>query len=184
MDTEKIYDNFAEELQGFIQKKVNDKLTADDILQDVFIKIHSSIDSLKDETKVRGWIYQITRNTIIDHSRKEKLLIDEFPPVDFFEELNEENPQEKVANSIRDMIEELPASYSEALCLHECYQFSQKEVAEKLKLSYSGTKSRIQRGREMLRDSLMKCCHYEFDKYGTIIGLHPITCCCCTPPSK
>ncbi len=183
-NTEKIYDKFAAELRGFIQKKVNDKQSVDDILQDVFIKIHSSIDSLKDDTKLRGWLYQIARNTIIDHSRKVKLLLDEFPPDDFFEEAKEETPQEKLANGIRDMIDELPQKYSEALCFIECYGLSQKEVAEKLSLSYSGTKSRIQRGREMLRDSLMSCCHYEFDKFGTLIDYHPINCCCCTHPSK
>ncbi len=53
METQKIYDNFAEELQGFIRKKVNDRATANDILQDVFIKIHSSIDSLNNFTFAR-----------------------------------------------------------------------------------------------------------------------------------
>ncbi len=182
--TEKIYENFAGELRRFIGKKVNDKLTADDILQDVFIKIHSSMDTLKDTTKLRGWLYQITRNTIIDHYRKDKVLLDEFPPDDFFEEADEETPQKRLANSIREMIDELPQKYSQALCLNECNDLSQKEVAEKLNLSYSGTKSRIQRGRQMLHDSLMKCCHYEFDKYGTLIDYHPIKCCCCAQHSE
>ncbi len=182
--TEKIYDNFAEELRGFIRNKVDNKLTADDILQDVFIKIHSSIDTLKEETKLRGWLYQITRNTIIDYYRKEKPSTDEFPDLSFFEDIEEETPQEKLANSILEMIEDLPIKYSEALCLNECHGLSQKETAEKLNISYSGTKSRIQRGREMLRDSLMKCCHYEFDKYGTLIDCHPVKCCCCEQHSE
>jgi RNA polymerase sigma-70 factor (ECF subfamily) len=55
---------------------------------------------------------------------------------------------------------------------------SQTELADRLGISVSGAKSRVQRGRKMLRDILMKCCHFEFDRYGTIIDYYPHCCCC------
>ncbi len=179
-----IWDNFAEELKWFIRKQIKDSFDADDILQEVFIKIHRNIDSLNDETKIRAWIYQITRNTIIDFSRQRKIISGEFPHVDFFEEYKEDNPADRLAASIKKMIDELPPKYAEPLCLNECYGLAQKEVAEKIGLSISGTKSRIQRGRQLLRDELMKCCHYEFDKYGTLIDYHPIECRKCKSAKK
>ena len=84
-NTTKIYENFSEELKGFIFSRVRNKMLVDDILQEVFIKIHSSIDTLLDETKLRAWLYQITRNTIIDFHRQEKPTSDDFPAVDFFD---------------------------------------------------------------------------------------------------
>ena len=175
----KIWDEFADELKKFILSRIKERMDADDILQEVFIKIHNNIETLKEETKIRAWIYQITRNTIIDFHRRKKNTTDEFPSVDFFEEIKEENPSDRLVETIRLMIDELPPAYSEAVCLSECYGIEQKEIAQKIGLSLSGTKSRIQRGRQMLKNELMKCCHYEFDKYGTIVDYHKIDCCCC-----
>jgi len=182
--TEQIYKNFADELLYFIKKRADNISDAEDILQDVFIKIHSSIDSLQNETKLRAWIFQIARNTIIDHYRKIKPADNNLPELVLNGENDDESPKKQLADSIREMIDDLPEKYSKVLCLKECYGYTQKEVSEKLELSYSGTKSRIQRGRDLLRDSLMKCCHYEFDKYGTPIDYHPITCCCCEQHSR
>jgi RNA polymerase sigma-70 factor (ECF subfamily) len=89
-----------------------------------------------------------------------------------------------MSDALTDMVntlEDLPPEYCEALCLTELGNLSQKEYAEKIGISYSGAKSRVQRARKMLKDLLMKCCHYEFDKYGTVIGIYPVNCCCCHP---
>jgi RNA polymerase sigma-70 factor, ECF subfamily len=59
-------------------------------------------------------------------------------------------------------------------------KLSQKDYAKKTGISYSGAKSRVQRAKIKLKDLLMKCCHYQFDKYGTVIGIYPAGCCCCT----
>jgi RNA polymerase sigma-70 factor (ECF subfamily) len=75
----------------------------------------------------------------------------------------------------------LPTEYCEALCLTEIDGVTQKEYAEKKGLSYSGAKSRVQRARMMLKDMLLECCHYHFDKYGTVFDIQPKCCHCCTP---
>jgi len=78
------------------------------------------------------------------------------------------------------MMDNLPQKYCEALCLTELGAMSQKAYAENAGISYSGAKARVQRAKKMLKDMLMKCCHYQFDKYGTVIGIYPADCCCCT----
>ena len=54
-----------------------------------------------------------------------------------------------------------------------------KEYAVKAGISYSGAKSRVQRARIMLKDMLMQCCHYQFDKYGTVFDIQQKCRCCC-----
>jgi RNA polymerase sigma-70 factor (ECF subfamily) len=64
-----IFHQYRDRLYNFIMSRVNDQDITDDILQDVFLKIHMKMDTLKDLNKIHSWIYQITRNTIIDHFR-------------------------------------------------------------------------------------------------------------------
>lgn len=73
MNTTAIWKDFNGELLGFIKARVNNPDTSQDILQEVFIKIHQSSSQLSSEDKLASWVYQITRNTIIDYYRAKKL---------------------------------------------------------------------------------------------------------------
>jgi RNA polymerase sigma-70 factor (ECF subfamily) len=97
----------------------------------------------------------------------------------------EETGQTMMETAVSDMIQmmdNMPAAYCEALCLTELEGLSQAEYAEKMGIPYSSAKSRIQRSRKLLQEMLMKCCHYHFDKYGTVLQITPGNCCCCKPP--
>lgn len=48
-------------------------------------------------------------------------------------------------------------------------------------ISYTAAKTRAFRARKLLKDMLMNCCHYQFDKYGTVLEITPHHCCCCHP---
>lgn len=184
---EQIWEEFHSGLRGFISRRVSNPSHVDDLLQDVFVKIHSKMDSLKEDVKIRSWVYQITRNTIIDYYRKKKIRMEDMEAIpledtDFtyaMEELIDGGPAQEVVDGLKGMIDDLPEKYSQALYLVEFEGLSQIELANRLGISVSGAKSRVQRGRQLLRDSLMKCCHFEFDRFGTIIDFHPICCCCC-----
>jgi RNA polymerase sigma-70 factor (ECF subfamily) len=166
-------------LKAFIMNKVKDEAAAEDLLQEVFIRIHTKIDTLQDDSKIHAWIYQITRNLISDYFEKIKKEKRPILPTDITEE---DSSTEYMAEALKDMVkmmDDLLSQYCEALCLTELGGMSQKLYAEKIGISYSGAKSRVQRAKIMLRDMLMKCCHYQFDKYGTILEIHPKNCCCC-----
>nr|NQU94206.1 RNA polymerase sigma factor SigZ [Bacteroidota bacterium] len=170
---------FQDKLKAFILSKIPDESVVDDILQDVFIRIHTNIDKLNDDTKIQSWIYQITRNLIADHFRA---INKEGRKLPYLFENVEASSDDFMTEALQDMVkmmDDLPPEYCEAICLTELGGMSQKAYAEKIGLSYSGAKSRVQRARLMLKDNLMKCCHYQFDIYGTVIDIHPENCCCC-----
>jgi len=76
------------------------------------------------------------------------------------------------------MVDSLPADYRQALLLTEYQGLTQRELAQKLGLSVSGAKSRVQRAREKLKAMLLDCCHFEFDRRGKVIDYQP-NCACC-----
>ena len=179
---EEVWLKFENRLHAFTLSKVHDKSVADDILQELFIKIHANIDKVEDKTKLQSWIYQICRNLIVDYFRKEnKNVQNEIPDFNIIEEEHSEEVMSEALEDMVKMMKDLPPEYCEALCFTELGNLSQKEYAEKIGISYSGAKSRVQRARKMLKDTLMNCCHYKFDKYGTVIAINPANCCCCHP---
>lgn len=177
---EKVWKEFKDRLKLFIISKVDDKSIAEDILQDIFIKIQTNINSLTQKDKLSSWIYQITRNTITDYYRKsdkqkKQLLEDEILP-DISKE--EYHLNQDLLCCLKPFIEELPEKYKDAL-LHTNYGTgSQKEYAEHKGLSYSAAKSRIQRARAKLKESFIKCCKINSDKYGNVISVNKKKCDC------
>lgn len=70
---------------------------------------------------------------------------------------------------LKSMIDSLPDKYKQAIMLTELGGLTQKELAQKLGMSISGAKSRVQRGRNMLREKFFECCKFQFDAYGNIV---------------
>lgn len=178
MVTELIWKNFQTQLFGFIKKRVNNPLDAEDILQDIFIKIHLNIDTLSQEDRLATWVYRITRNAIIDFYRKQKKLdtLDLLEDIPFLQEKLIEQPDFYFTKCLMPLIEELPTKYQEAFIKTELEGLSQKEYAQELGISYSGAKSRVQRAKAKLQSLFIRCCGISTDAYGNIIR---VACTCC-----
>ena len=172
---ENIWHEFAVKLGQFIRTRVADPATAEDILQDVFVKIQGRINTLEDPAKLQGWLYLIARNAIIDHyrTRKETTEVPETLPA---EPPENDTEMEDLKAAFRRMIYSLPEPYRDALVLTEFEGLTQKELADRLGISLSGAKSRVQRGRGQLKRMLDECCTFEFDRRGKVID--------CTPRAK
>jgi RNA polymerase sigma-70 factor (ECF subfamily) len=82
------------------------------------------------------------------------------------------------------MIYSLPAPYREALLLTEFDGLTQQQLAARVGISLSGAKSRVQRGREQLKQMLHECCSFEFDRRGKVIGCEPRTAASCLECGK
>jgi len=176
---ESVWNQFSDRLHSFIRSRVPDEATAEDILQEVFLRIHAKMGTLKDVGKLESWIYQVTRNAIIDHYRTQRPT-DELPEtLGSWEDAHEDDLVTRLAADVREMAEALPEPYREAFVLTAYQGLSQKELAERLGISYSGAKSRVQRARLQVRDMLMTCCHFVFDRRGMVIDYHEPHCCCC-----
>jgi len=161
-----IWTKTQNELKNFVYRKVRDKALAEDIVQDVFLKVHAKLGQLKDSEKVSGWIYQITRNTIIDYYRSKSKNIS-FQDLDW-----ESDPQTLIAcvsSCLQEMLLTLPEKYREVIALTELENLSQTRLAERLCISYSGAKSRVQRARQMLKDKMEEHYNIKMDAYGNVI---------------
>ncbi len=175
---EQIWQQFHEQFYHFILKRVSHPEIAEDLLQEVFLKIHRSIDSLDDYTKVESWIYTIVRNTVIDYYRTRKQYT-ELPVIPEEDDLaTDGDPEQALAGSLREMVGELDEPYRTAIELTEFEGLTQEELGERVGLSHSGAKSRVQRARGRLKAMLLECCHLEFDHRGNVADYVPREDCC------
>ena len=167
-----VWDKLSGELRRFIAGRVPNEHDAEDILQDVFCKVHERLDSLRDEGKLRTWLYQIARNAVTDYYRRRRDMA----------ELREDMAEEPLADDdisgeltpcIRGIIDRLPEKYRQAILLTEYEGLSQREMGERLGLSPFGARARVQRARRRLRAMLLQCCRLEFDPLGRVLYFQP-----------
>ena len=170
-DTESVaWQEYRDELFRFILKRVRNHAAAEDIVQEVLVKAYARQGTLKDVARLRPWLYQITRNAIIDHYRMQKPSA-AIPSELIHEETDGETDRARweLARCLVPLIDELAGPYREALKLTELESLTQQEAASRLGISLSGAKSRVQRGRKLLRELLLKCCQVEVDRRGDIV---------------
>lgn len=150
-----------------ILKKIESQAVADDIMQEVFLKIAKHEEKAQNLENLCGYMHQIAHNMVIDYFRQIRKNI----TLQDFENRTSETQEPNSINppNVQFHLTQLPEKYQEALHWVEIEGKSQKEVAEILNISYSGLKSRVQRGRTLLKEQILKCCNYEFDTYGNII---------------
>jgi RNA polymerase sigma-70 factor, ECF subfamily len=177
-----VWDKYRSRVFAFILGKVTSREEAEDILQEAFLRLHTGICCLQEWTMMERYIFRITRNLIIDGYRARK------PAASLDEEIEAEagtvgdwietEPAARLAFSLKDMVDELPEPYREALLLTEYEGLTQAELARRAGISVSGAKSRVQRARTMLKDLLLECCHFELDSVGGIIDYRERCCRC------
>jgi RNA polymerase sigma-70 factor (ECF subfamily) len=173
--TERIWTELHEDLAGFIRRRVPDEHVADDLVQETFVRIHENLDQLEDADRMAGWVFTIARNVIHEHYRRQP---GHAAPLD--EDAVAATPPGPLdrwrrdgAEWLRELIGALPETYREAVLLSELDGLTQQEVADRLGLSLSGAKSRIQRGRALLKESLERCCDFQFDRRGNLLDVDP-----------
>lgn len=198
--TDELWQLVHDGLRAFIAKRVNDQGHVDDILQNVFVRVHQQIDSVSNPDQVVSWIYQITRNTIIDHYRKpggwrevptglssELEVLHEVPMVsEITRHSDAAEPRAELAACLRPMIDRLSQDYREAITLVELEGLTQQAAAQQMGLSLSGMKSRVQRGRKRLKQMLADCCLIELDRRKGVIDYqsHRADCNLCGSDQK
>lgn len=164
-----IWIDLNEELYKFILGKIKDEQTSKDIHQEVFLKVQTKIHQLKHTSKLTSWVYQITRNAIIDYFRKVKYKNISINDFDIAETDTDNFDYSNLTNCINQKIENLSSQHKEAIILTSFKNYSQKELAEHLKISYSGTKSRVQKAKEILKENILDCPNVESDRTGKLL---------------
>jgi len=181
INTENLWKEFSGHIRNFIRQRVSDENDAEDVLQDIFMRIHNGIGSLKNEERVESWVFSIARRALSDYyrSRNRKKTrpasneIEE-PADDVNFNVNEfegeHDVHEEVLSWLIPMIDELPEKYSKPLKMADVDGKTQQQVADQLELSLSGAKSRVQRAREKLGEVLAACCKVEFGEEGRAVA--------------
>ena len=165
-----VFLQYEAKLRGFVMKRVKDKDEANDLLQQLYLKLYKSCEQLQEVHNVSAWLYQITRNAVYDYFREQGRTIPLEDEGLLDEQLRQEPEQQEMENLVLPLLQLLPAEYAEPLRLSELEGISQKEIAERLGMSYSGAKSRVQRGREKLKALFIECCHLELDRQGNVVS--------------
>lgn len=170
----KKWDNLIGKLYFYLLKHVKDRYIAEDILHDSLLKILEKRQFFRYDENYDGWAFSITKNVLIDYYRKTKTYVDvEKIKKSFNEKEDILNTYENLIPALKDFIEKLPEKYSKPLILSDIEGIKQEVIAQKLGLSVSGAKSRIQRARKMLKEYFLKCSEYKYDKRGRIMEFYP-----------
>lgn len=174
---EALFDQFGSALLGFVRQRTSNPSLAEDLTQEIWLKVHERLPTLRDSGKLESWLYRIARNTLIDHARSSR------PAEELPDNLATDTPEPDLPDLrpvILRFLDQLPTEDREALRLTEYEGLTQKQLAEHLGVSLSGAKSRVQRARARLGRLLDQCCRFEFDRRGRVIEAipHPASTSC------
>lgn len=167
MTTKEVWNSYAQDLKRFIFSKTKDAEITKDLLQETFIKVHTKLDTLKDDRKLKSWLFAVARYTILDYFKSKKINIE----LNYFEAeefiINESHSEKDCLHGI---LTNLSKKYRDPIFLADIMGLKQKEVASRLKLPLSTVKSQIQRGRQKIAQGFMDCCGYTMNKKGYLVG--------------
>ena len=168
-------------IRGFVARRVRQPADVDDIVQQVFLRVHQALPTLRDADKLPAWIYQTTRRIIVDYYRAPAQrrevpagtaidVVPEEQPEDVTVDEHEESALQELARCLDPLMKTLGVADQEALRLVEFDGLTQVEAAGRLGLSVSGMKSRVQRARLHLRSAFEDCCRIALDRRGGVLA--------------
>ncbi|TMM32055.1 sigma-70 family RNA polymerase sigma factor [Polaribacter aestuariivivens] len=169
MTTNQVWIKYHLDLQKFIISKVQNNTIADDLLQDTFLKIHTKLHTLKDDSKLKSWCFSIARNSILNYWRENNKTIE-------IANLETETASDITKNEhteqdcLRGILSNLPKKYRTPLFLSDIKGLKQQEVANQLNQTLSTTKSQIQRARKLIAQGFMDCCGFVMNEDGNLVG--------------
>ena len=172
MNLENIWTEYQSALKAFLTKRVPNPDDVDDLLQEVLIKTHDNLSSIRSTDSIKSWLFQVANRAMMDYYRdraKSGVLENET----LWFEAEEKSIQQEFISCISPFIAALPEESSALLNAIDLQGESQKEYAKKIGVSYSTFKSRVQKSRDLLKGVFEGCCHFSVDKKGNIVDYIP-----------
>jgi RNA polymerase sigma-70 factor (ECF subfamily) len=165
----------ATQIRPFVERRVAPP-DVDDVVQEILQRVHGGADALDDDTRFVAWLHRVARNVIVDHHRRagRRAAKHEGFAAEWRDEADEqEDALASLAVFVRAFVDMLPSPYREALRLTEIDGLTMREAAEREAVSLSGMKSRVQRGRRLLRELFEACCEIALDARGRVVEYTP-----------
>jgi RNA polymerase sigma-70 factor, ECF subfamily len=175
LDFEKIYDDFHPKIFRYLCRFAGDS-EAEDLTQEVFVKVSRSLKTFKGESQLSTWLYRIATNTAIDNMRSLSFrqnaqtgALDDSCDIEDREiwtgkelpSLEQILLQRDRFHCFMSFVQKLPVNYRMVILLSEIEQLACKEIAEILDLSPETVKIRLHRGRTRLLEELKMYCKPE-----------------------
>lgn len=166
-------------LRPYVARRVAFKADADDVVQEIFVRLHRGLFGLRDGERFGAWVYRIAEHALADHlrtrARHPLTKRDEQGLLADLAEVDECDPalEAELAECVALFAARLRSPYREAITLTELEGLTQKDAAEMLGLSLSGMKSRVQRGRAQIRRMFEECCEISVDARGHVVDCTP-----------
>lgn len=162
-------------LRPYIARRVASRADVDDILQEIFIRTYRGLANLQDGERFGSWVYRIAHNVIVDsHRARNREPFESLPEIPDRADADTDDDEIKglqadLGTCVALFVARLPSPYREAITLTELEGLTQQQAADMLGLSLSGMKSRVQRGRENIRDMFDECCRISVDCRGRVV---------------
>jgi RNA polymerase sigma-70 factor (ECF subfamily) len=153
---EKILDKYEKPLINFIARFIGDRFEAEDLAQEVFLRIYHAAKNYKPKAKFSTWLYRIATNICIDYQRKKKMRIANEISNSPNESVNELIEKKRINETIKSSLLSLPPRQRIALTLKVYQNKSYHEIAKILCCSIPAVESLLFRARQSLKQTLLK----------------------------
>jgi RNA polymerase sigma-70 factor (ECF subfamily) len=182
-----VYETYHHKVVAYARKLLGAD-DAEDIAQEVFVKVGRSLETLSERAKLTSWIYAITLNTVRDHARQRAThppsartaehaeAADELPePPEQIPDTLSRNPEQLAVRAemvacYLDYVRRLPRRYYAVYALSELEELTNQEIADRLSLSLGTVKIRLHRARAHLYGELRRHCRCYRDERGELMG--------------
>ncbi|WP_342508006.1 sigma-70 family RNA polymerase sigma factor [Sporosarcina sp. FSL K6-2383] len=150
--------DYGNELKRIAYLYVNDHAECEDIVQEVFIACYQGLSTFRQESTYKTWLIRITINKCKDHKKRWSIKNMIYKPAIYPSKTNQSSEayviQWEHTNEIVEQLANLPGKYKEVLILYYYQDMTMKEIGEVLNVGINTVKSRLLRGKEVLKSKL------------------------------
>jgi RNA polymerase sigma factor (sigma-70 family) len=162
---ELLYKQFASKMLGVCMRYATDKMEAEDMLQNGFMKLFNKLEDYRGEGSFEGWVRRIMVHSAIEYYRKHHKMVQ---VLDVAEMDNEPsvNPAAMANMGVKDLMaimQRLSSGYKMVFNLYAIEGYSHKEIGEIMGITEGASKSQLSRARAILKDMVLKM---EDKQYG------------------
>ncbi len=181
---DEIYETYWSKIHRYVERMIGSH-EAEDLTQEIFIKVGNAVASFRNESQLSTWIYKIATNTVIDRMRKSGYR-QEIKKTNLLSNMNIENEKVEIRKTsglgrkvssiegqvingemnscIRGIVDSLPEKYRTVLVLSEMEGLKNREIAEVMGMTLEAVKIRIHRAKAYLKNEFINQCDFYWDE--------------------
>lgn len=177
----RVAERYRASIYRYVLRLVRDRVRADDLTQETFLRVHQRLGELKDPAALEAWLYRIATNLCYDRFRQREHRHPMLPltspelettPIDNAEQqLRPDQLLERgeMSDCVMQFLTRLPDAQREVILLHDLQELSGPEIAEQLGISLANVKIRLHRARVRLKAALTEGCAFTRDDRGVFV---------------